>query len=171
VTVNAGPLPAGHWALDPAIGGGRIIGEGCHFVDLLRCLLGSPIVGVQAASACDASGGPAEDRLPFTLAFADGSVGTVHYFANGSKAFPKERVEAFCAGRVLQLDNWRRLTGFGWPGFRGMKLRRQDKGHAAEMRALADAVRAGSPSPIPFEEIDEVTRVSFEIVEAARRKM
>ena len=168
VTVNAGSVPANHWTQDPAVGGGRIIGEGCHFVDLLRFLVGAPIVGVQAAMARDGSG-PCEDRMTFMLEFADGSLGTVHYFANGSKAFPKERLEAFCAGRVLQLDNWRRLTGFGWPGFRSMNLRRQDKGHAAEMRALVDAVRTGSPSPIPFEEIAEVTRVSFDVVEAARR--
>jgi len=167
VTVNAGSVPPEHWTVDPATGGGRIIGEGCHFVDLLRFLAGAPIVGVQAAAACDAAGVIQEDRMTFTLTFVDGSVGTVHYFSNGSKAFPKERVEAFCAGRVLQLDNWRRLRGFGWPGFRGMAVRRQDKGHAAEMRALVQAIQRGESSPIPFDDIVEVTRVTFDVVEQA----
>jgi predicted dehydrogenase/threonine dehydrogenase-like Zn-dependent dehydrogenase len=171
MTVNAGAVATGHWTQDPGVGGGRIVGEGCHFIDLLRYMVGSPIIGVQAASADDATGAACEDRMTFTLEFTDGSLGTVHYFANGSKAFPKERLEVFCAGRVLQLDNWRRMRGYGWPGFGSMNLRRQDKGHAAEMRALVDAVRTGSPSPIGFEEIAEVTRVSFDVVEAARRTM
>ena len=88
-----------------------------------------------------------DDKMSFTLSFEDGSFGTVHYFANGSKTFPKERVEVFCAGRVLQLDNFRQLNGYGWPGFKGMSLRRQDKGHGAEMQALVDAIRQGKSSP------------------------
>ena len=101
--------------------------------------------------------------MTFTLEFADGSIGTVHYFANGHKAFPKERLEIFCAGKVLQLDNFRTLTGFGWPRFRSPILWRQDKGHAAEMAALAEAIRNGRPSPTPFNELVEVARISFEL--------
>ena len=109
--VNAGALPAGHWTLDPDIGGGRIVGEACHFVDLLRFLAASPIVGYERSAMQSTTA----DTVTITLHFADGSIGSIHYFANGSKSFPKERLEVFAAGRVLQLDNYRRLTGFGWP--------------------------------------------------------
>jgi predicted dehydrogenase len=169
MTVNAGMIPANHWTQDPAVGGGRIIGEGCHFIDLLRFLVGAPITGVIAARIGGMEGLIKDDKVSFTLQFADGSIGTVHYFANGSKAFPKERLEVFCAGRVLQLDNFRKLKGFGWPGFKKMNLRSQDKGHRAEMQALVEAVKQGKPSPIPFEEIVEVTRASFDVVTAGNR--
>src|SRR5262249_40423784 len=97
---------------------------------------------------------------------ADGSIGTVHYLANGHKSFPKERLEVFCGGRVLQLDNFRRLRAFGWAGFKRMGLWRQDKGKGAGTGAGVAAGQQGGPSPIPFEELCEVTRVSFEIVRA-----
>jgi predicted dehydrogenase len=106
------------------------------------------------------------DKVTFSLSFADGSIGTVHYLANGNKAFPKERLEIFCAGRILQLDNFRTLRGFGWPGFRKMSLWRQDKGQKACAAAFVDAIRNGGASPIPFAELVETTRVTFEVVEA-----
>ena len=87
----------------------------------------------------------------------------MHYFANGSKAFPKERLEVFAAGRVLQLDNFRRLTGFGWPGFKKMNLWRQDKGQKACAAAFVRAIAQGGPAPIPLAEILEVSRVSIEL--------
>ena len=158
--INAGFIPANHWTQDPDIGGGRIIGEVCHFVDLLRYLTGTSITGVN--SSLLVKDGP-QDTLSVTLNFADGSLGTIHYFANGNKAFPKERLEIFGSGRVLQLDNFRQLHGFGWPGFKKMNLWRQDKGHGAEVQAFVEAVQAGAASPIPFEEIVEVTRITLEI--------
>lgn len=168
MTVNAGAIPASHWTQDPEVGGGRIIGEGCHFVDLLRSLAGSPITGVQARSVGGSpSDGIRDDKATITLSFADGSIGTIHYLANGDKGFPKERLEIFCGGRILALDNFRRLTGYGWKGFRGEKLWRQDKGHAAEAAAFVSAVEKGGPPPIPFEELIEVTRTTFEIARRA----
>lgn len=164
MTVNAGAIPADHWTHDPEAGGGRIIGEACHFIDLLRLLAAAPITGWQRMGM-DA---PTRDTMSIQLSFADGSVGTVHYFANGSKAFPKERLEVFAAGRVLQLDNYRKLTGFGWPGFTKMNLWRQDKGQKACAAAFVQAVAKGASAPIPFEEITEVARVSIEIAETAR---
>jgi hypothetical protein len=92
----------------------------------------------------------------------------VHYFANGSKAFPKERVEVFAGGRVLQLDNFRRLTGFGWPGFGTMKLWRQDKGQRACAKAFVDAVEGRGSAPVPFDELLEVSRVTIELASAGR---
>ena len=129
MTVNAGAIPAGHWTQDREVGGGRIIGEACHFIDLLRYLAGSPIADAQAVALGHTQGmAGLEDKATTTLGFADGSVGTVHYLANGHKSFPKERLEVFCGGRILQLDNFRKLKGFGWPGFVKMNLWRQDKG-------------------------------------------
>jgi predicted dehydrogenase len=157
MTVNAGAIPVDHWTQDRAVGGGRIIGEGCHFIDLLRFLAGRAIVGVSACPMDVAQ----RDTVSIQLSFEDGSIGTVHYFANGPKAFPKERLEVFASGRVLQLDNFRRLRGFGWPGFRSMNLWSQDKGQAACARAFVRAVAAGDPSPIPLGEIIEVARASI----------
>jgi predicted dehydrogenase/threonine dehydrogenase-like Zn-dependent dehydrogenase len=164
MTVNAGAIPTNHWTQDPAVGGGRLVGEGCHFVDLLRFLAGAPIESFQVAGMAAATA----DTASISLRFADGSLGTLVYLANGSKAFPKERLEVFATGRVLQLDNFRRLTGFGWPGFRKMYLWRQDKGQAACASAFMQAIRMGGASPIPLAELLEVARVSIGIEEALR---
>jgi predicted dehydrogenase len=164
MTVNAGAIPADHWTQDMEAGGGRIIGEACHFIDLLRFLAGVPLISWQRVSMDS----PTHDTVSLQLSFADGSIGTVHYFANGSKAFPKERLEVFAAGRVLQLDNYRKLTGFGWPGFAKMNLWRQDKGQKACAKAFVDAIEGRGPAPIPFDEILEVSRVSIELAGAAQ---
>lgn len=170
VTVNAGAIPPEHWTQDPEVGGGRIIGEACHFIDLLRHLVGYPITSAQVTMmGGDNAMATREDKISFTMSFSDGSFGTVHYLANGNKSFPKERIEVFCAGRILQLDNFRRLKAWGWPKFRKMNLWRQDKGNQACVQAFVDAVRAQAADPIPLEELVEVTRVSFEVAEAALR--
>ncbi|MES2353820.1 MAG: bi-domain-containing oxidoreductase [Pseudomonadota bacterium] len=167
MTVNAGAIPLDHWTQDPNVGGGRIVGEACHFIDLLRYLTAAPISSFQVTPLSAAST-KSDDKVTFTLSFADGSVGTVHYFANGHKSFPKERLEVYCAGRILQLDNFRKLQGFGWPGFSKMNLWRQDKGQTACATAFVDAIKSGATSPIPLEELLEVSRVTLEIAEAAR---
>lgn len=164
MTVNAGAITGSHWTQDPQSGGGRLVGEGCHFIDLLRYLAAAPITGHSTA----AMAGTTRDSASITLQFAEGSIGTIHYLANGSKSFPKERLEVFAGGRVLQLDNFRRLTAFGWPGFRKMNLWRQDKGQRACARAFVEAIRSGTPSPIPLAEIIEVSRVSIEVEQALR---
>ena len=159
MTVNAGAIPVDHWTQDLEVGGGRIVGEACHFIDLLRFLADVPIVGYQRINM-DAI---THDTVTLQLTFVDGSIGTVHYFANGSKLFPKERLEIFAAGGVLQLDNYRKLTGFGWPGFTKMNLFRQDKGQKACAKAFVDAVAQGGVAPIPFCEVMEVSRISIEL--------
>jgi predicted dehydrogenase/threonine dehydrogenase-like Zn-dependent dehydrogenase len=168
MTVNAGMIPPDHWTQDAKLGGGRIIGEGCHFIDLLRFLVGVPINAAQVMSLGGASVSTREDKVTFTLSFADGSIGTVHYWANGSKSVPKERVEVFCAGRVLQLNNFRSLDGYGWPGFSKFNLWRQDKGNNACAAAFLRSISASEQPPIPIDQLLEVTRVSFEIAAAAR---
>jgi predicted dehydrogenase/threonine dehydrogenase-like Zn-dependent dehydrogenase len=159
MTVNSGAIPADHWTQDGEVGGGRIIGEACHFIDLLRFLAGAPIKGFQRM----AMNSPTQDTVTLQLSFSDGSIGTVHYFANGSKSFPKERLEIFAAGRILQLDNFRKLTGFGWPRFSKMNLWRQDKGQKACAKAFVNAIEGRGPVPIPFNEVIEVSRVSIEL--------
>jgi predicted dehydrogenase len=159
MTVNAGALPGDHWSRDPAAGGGRIVGEACHFVDLLRFLAGARIASHGRIALKDSTA----DTHTMTLSFADGSMGTIHYFANGSKQFPKERLEVFVEGRVLQLDNFRKLKGFGFAGFRRMRLWKQDKGQMACAEAFLSAIRSGGAAPIPFDEIVEVARTTIAI--------
>jgi predicted dehydrogenase len=167
ITVNAGALPDDHWLHDPRSGGGRIAGEACHFVDLARCLVGQPIVGAKLQAV---AGGVArrDDKVSITLAFADGSWSAIHYLGNGHRSFPKERIEVFCAGRVLQLDNFRRLSGYGWPGFRSLRLWRQDKGQRACVLAFVDAIRHGAAAPIELDELLEVSRVTLTLADLAR---
>jgi len=167
VTVNAGSAPAGHWTVESA-GGGRIIGEACHFIDLLRFLTGCSIVGSVARRTDSESAGSADPSVCITLSFADGSLGTIHYLTGGHASFPKERVEAFAAGGVLQLDNFRRLLAYGWPNFKSQRLWRQDKGQYACAAATLAAIKAGNVSPIPLEEILEVSRAAVAASEAAR---
>lgn len=172
MTVNAGAIPAAHWTQDREVGGGRIAGEACHFIDLLRFLAGAPIVRWHATSVGrHPAFATTDDKATITLEFADGSMGTIHYLGNGDKGFPKERLEVFCGGRVLQLDNFRVLRGWGWSGFRRMALWRQDKGQAACARAFVEALARGGDAPIPFGELAEVTRATNAIaahLEAAR---
>ncbi|MCH7861089.1 bi-domain-containing oxidoreductase [Sphingomonas sp. NPDC092331] len=169
MTVNAGAIPAEHWTQDPLVGGGRIIGEACHFIDLIRHLAGSEIVEIHATSfGMNPAVTIRDDKVAITLRLADGSIGTIHYLANGNPGFPKERLEVFAAKRILQLDNFRKLRGWGWSGFRKMNLRRQDKGAEACVAAFVEAVRDGKGSPIAFAEIVETTRYAILAAEMAR---
>jgi len=167
-TANAGALPLTHWTQDRQVGGGRIIGEACHFVDLLRFLAGEPIVESSIRTLGEPGSMPG-DSATITLRFADGSIGTIHYLANGHRSFPKERIEVFCGGRVLRLDNFRRLRGHGWPGFKTLHLWRQDKGHKALAQAFVNAVRTGGDAPVAFHELIEVSRIVVALDEAAHR--
>lgn len=159
MTVNAGAIPADHWTQDRETGGGRLIGEACHFIDLLRCLAGQPI-SQASVTVMDST---TRDTFSIQLQFADGSLGLIHYLANGSKAFPKERLEVFAQGRVLQLDNFRRMRAFGWPGAPSQRLWKQDKGQVACAAAFLAAVRGVSAPPVPFDELLEVSRVTIEL--------
>lgn len=170
MTMNAGSIPSNHWTQDNNVGGGRIIGEACHFIDLMRFLAGSKIISVQARRMGDAPGVEiTEDKASMTLGFEDGSFGTIIYTASGASSFAKERVEVFTAGRVLQLDNFRKLRGFGWPGFKKLNLWKQDKGQNACAASFMDAIQAGDAA-IPAEEVFEVARVSIEIATLLRNQ-
>jgi predicted dehydrogenase/threonine dehydrogenase-like Zn-dependent dehydrogenase len=158
-TVNAGAVPANHWILDSEQGGGRVVSEACHFLDLLRFLAGAPIVELSHTVI-------SKETMSISISFADSSIGTVHYLSNGNRSYPKERLEIFCEGRVLQLDNFRKLRGFGWPGFHGMNLWRQDKGAYACAAAFLKAVRGGGSAPIPLAELIEVARYTLRAANA-----
>lgn len=144
------------------------IEEACHFVDLSRHLTGTSILAARVSALGESGGTPKQDDVAsITLEFADGSIGTIHYLANGHRSFPKERLEVFTAGRVLILENFRSMRAYGWPGFRTIRQWRQDKGHRACARAFIDAIRTGSASPIPFEELVEVSEWTIRIAEEA----
>ena len=165
-TVNAGVIPKDVWVHDPEIGGGRIIGEGCHFMDLLSYICGSRVATV-ASSKMGKGVAVQEDKMSIVLSFEDGSIGTVNYFGNGSKAYPKEMLEIFSEGRVLRLNNFRKLEGFGFRGFRKFKTRKMDKGHQAQFNAFLDIVKKGGEALIPFDAIVNVTLASFAAVKSA----
>jgi predicted dehydrogenase/threonine dehydrogenase-like Zn-dependent dehydrogenase len=168
--VNAGYIPLSHWLHDPIQGGGRIIGEGCHFIDFLTFLVGEPPVSVNAQGLPDL-GRYKEDNVVLTYTFPDGSIGTVSYMSNGEKAFPKERVEVFCSGKAAALDDFRslELADRGRRSVTRSRLR-QDKGHLAEWRAFATAIAAGGPPPIPYSHIFGVMEATFASVQSLRSR-
>lgn len=167
ITVNAGSIPPEHWIQNPEIGGGRIIGEGCHFIDLLSFIADSPVVYVSAVMSGE---GPSirEDRMSIQMRFADGSIGNVNYFANGSKSYSKEVLEVFSEGRILSLENFRQVRGFNFRGFKIFRTRRQDKGHNREVAEFIRCVENGGNALIPFNELVNITMASFAAVESAK---
>jgi len=164
--VNAGFLPADHWLNDPQQGGGRIIGEVCHFVDFLCFLIASSPVEVETRALAN-QGRYSNDNVVCSLRFADGSQGTISYLANGDKSFSKERIEIFGAGSVATLEDFRRLEVVRDGKRRVLRsFVRQDKGHVAEWKAFATAIKKGSESPIPFREIVGTMMATFALEES-----
>ncbi|TKJ32792.1 MAG: dehydrogenase [Planctomycetes bacterium B3_Pla] len=168
MTINAGYIPPDHWTQDPERGGGRIIGEGCHFIDLLSYIANSPVKTV-SAMVVNGSASVCTDKMSIALGFADGSIGTVNYFANGSKSYPKEMLEVFSDGRVLKVENFRVTRGYGFARFKKFKTLRQDKGHKNEVAAFIDRVTAGGKPLIPFDQLANVTEATFAAMESARK--
>jgi predicted dehydrogenase len=165
--VNAGYLPPSHWTQDPGQGGGRIIGEACHFVDFITFLTDSAPLSVSAQALPD-NGKYRGDNVTMTFTFADGSIGVVDYLANGDKSMPKERVEAFCGGSVAVLDDFRSLE-LVQDGKRKVAKGAQEKGWTNEWRAFARAIREGGEPPIPYEQLFGVTKATFAAVESLLR--
>jgi predicted dehydrogenase/threonine dehydrogenase-like Zn-dependent dehydrogenase len=168
--INAGIIPLTHWVQDPIQGGGRIVGEVCHFVDFLTFLVGANPTSV-AAQALPDDNRYREDNVLMTFTFPDGSIGSIIYLANGDKAFPKERIEVFVGGRVAVLDDFRFLELIHQGKRRVIRsLLRQDKGHRAEWEAFSQAIISGSIPPIPYEQLFGVTEATFATVEALRSR-
>lgn len=166
---NAGIIPPNVWVHDPLIGGGRIIGEACHYIDLLSYLADSKIISVSAVMM-EKGVAVHEDKMSMVLSFEDGSLGTVNYFANGSKSYPKETLEVYSEGRILKLDNFRRLDGYGFSGFKKLKLFRMDKGHLNEFNAFIDRVACGGEPLIPLISQINVTLASFAAMTSATER-
>jgi predicted dehydrogenase len=163
--VNAGSIDSDHWVNDPQQGGGRILGEVCHFVDFLSFLAGAPPTSVQANDAGAIAG--THDHLVISIQFANGSQGTISYLANGDKSYSKERVEVFGGGRVAVLEDFRRLELVRQGRKRVYRsLFRQDKGHSGEWKAFVTALRTGAQAPIPFNEIVSTTLATLRVLES-----
>ncbi len=160
--VNAGFLPATHWTQDPETGGGRMVGEGCHFIDFLTFLVGQPPVSLEVRALPDA-GVYHQDNALVTLTFPDGSIGTLAYLANGDRAVPKERLEVFCGGMVAILDDFRQLeiTSKGKRTVTRLPFG-QDKGHRAAWSAFMESIRTGGLPPIPYDQLLAVSRAAIQ---------
>jgi polar amino acid transport system substrate-binding protein len=168
--VNAGRIPRSHWTQDPNEGGGRIIGEVCHFVDLMHYLTGSTTTRVYAESISSRNHETVdEDSVFITLRFADGSNGSIAYLAEGDKAMAKERVEVFGEGKIFVLDDFLSATTYKNGREETNKLRRQDKGQANEVRAVCEAVLQGRDAPIRLDDLAATTRATFRIRESLRK--
>lgn len=167
ITVNAGALPDDHWTRDPKVGGGRIVGEACHFLDLASFLADALPVSVYARALGEGAPGAPSDSMSIELGFATGSVATIHYWTNGPRSYPKERIEVFQAGRALVIDNWRALRAFDWPGAPRMWMR-QDKGHRAGVAEFLGRIASRAEAPIPFADLVRTTRTALACLESAR---
>jgi predicted dehydrogenase/threonine dehydrogenase-like Zn-dependent dehydrogenase len=166
--VNAGPIPLNHWTQDPNIGGGRIIGEGCHFVDFITFLVGASPTAVTAHALPD-NAKYREDNVSMTFTFPDGSIGVVDYLANGDKSFPKERVEVFCSGQIAVLDDFVSLQTMKDGKKKEIKSA-QNKGWVDEWKVFAKAIREGGEPPITYEQLIGVTKATFAAVESIRKQ-
>ncbi|HZT60663.1 MAG TPA: bi-domain-containing oxidoreductase [Pyrinomonadaceae bacterium] len=167
--VNAGRVPRAHWTQDPREGGGRIVGEVCHFVDFMQFVTGAPAERVFAESVSSNDEQAVDDDSVFvSLKFADGSNGTIAYLAEGDRALQKERVEIFGAGRSFVIEDFRSSVAYRNGREKATRLRAQDKGQREEVRAVCAAVLAGTPPPIPLDELASTTRATFRIIESLR---
>ena len=144
--INAGKVAPDHWVHDPVIGGGRIIGEVCHFLDLTMYLADAPIRSVSAHAIADSTG--LNDTLTISVSFQNGSIASIAYFSNGSKHVPKEHLELFCNGQVFVVDDFKKMTSYS-PKPTMQKGKGQDKGHQTEVKLFLQSIEKGQPSPIP----------------------
>ncbi|MEA3325932.1 MAG: bi-domain-containing oxidoreductase [Chloroflexota bacterium] len=166
--VNASKLPADHWLIDPEVGGGRIIGEACHFIDFLTFLVGEVPTEVSTQGLPD-DGQYCEDNVVINFRFPDGSLGVVTYLANGDKSYPKEYLEVFSGGRIAVLHDWRKLELINKGKRKMMRhLMRQDKGHLGAWKAFLAAVQGDKAPPIPYNQLVGVSFASFSAVESLR---
>ena len=167
-TMNAGYIPPEMWVQDMEVGGGRIIGEACHFIDLCSFLADSRVIAV-CMNALGENPQENTDNVSILLKYENGTNAVVNYFANGSKSYAKERVEVFSQGKVLVLDNWRKLEGYGMKGFSKM-TGTMDKGHKRQFALLNERVLKGGEALIPYESIVNTTRASFACIESLKKK-
>lgn len=166
--VNAGAIPLDHWTQDPEEGGGRVIGEVCHFVDLLQFLCGSKPVKVYALAGAKPEGTCPEDNLTITIAFDNGSIGSIAYFSTGDRAIPKEYVEVYGVGKTFIIDDFRRARCASCGNVRTIRGRGQDKGQSGALSAFVDSVLGKRAVPIPLDELVYTTLTTFRIRDSVR---
>lgn len=159
--INAGKLPANHWTQDPKIGGGRIIGEACHFIDLCTFIAGSPIVNVEANALENPNN--LQDTVSISLAFENGSIASISYFSNGSKKLNKEYLEVFCGEETIVVDDFKLMDVFSTT--KKSTKQTQDKGHAKEVMLFLEALKTGSQLPISFQDCYDSTKATFEVLD------
>jgi predicted dehydrogenase len=168
IRFNSGPIPADHWTQNESIGGGRLIGEACHGIDLATHLVGSVPVRVYAESVGGPNAGTIRDDQCFiTVRHANGAISSIAYLAGGDKSFPKERIELIGGGKIAVIDDFRHITTCAAGRTKHQKLGHQDKGHSAEIEAFAASLRTGA-APIPWEELRAVSLASLLVVQSLR---
>jgi predicted dehydrogenase len=165
-TMNAGFIPSKVWVQDMEIGGGRIIGEACHFIDLISYLTGSKVKSV-CMNSMGINPNENSDNASILLKYENGTNAVINYFANGSKAYAKERIEIFHQERTLIMDNWRNLKGYGFSNFSSARSS-QDKGHQNQFNKLIEAIQSGGNQIIPMDEIINTTKASFAAIESLK---
>lgn len=167
IKINAGQLPVDHWVNDPDIGGGRIIGEACHFIDLAMYLSGSKITSVSAEAMNDYNN--LDNTVAINLTFENGSIANISYFSNGSKQLPKEYYEVFCGGTVITVDDFNSLKIYT-SNTKKKKFKKQDKGHKEELKKFIESIKDGKPAPISFEDCYISTLATFKAIESLKSK-
>jgi predicted dehydrogenase len=165
-TMNAGNIPANIWVHDMEAGGGRIIGEACHHIDLIGFLTGSKVKEV-CMNAMGTNPSENTDNASILLKYENGSTGVINYFSNGSKVYSKERVEVYSQDRTLVMDNFRETKGYGFKGFSKLETK-LDKGHREQFRLLIERIRIGGTSLISFEELVNSSKASFAAIESLK---
>jgi predicted dehydrogenase/threonine dehydrogenase-like Zn-dependent dehydrogenase len=165
-TMNAGAIPQDVWVHDLKVGGGRIIGEACHFIDLISYFTGSKVIKV-CMNAMGTNPESNTDNASILLKYENGSTGVINYFANGSKSYSKERVEVYSQERTITLDNWRKLRGYGFSNLKKFKTK-MDKGHKAQFEKLVDQVNNGGDALIEMDSLINTTRASFAAIESLK---
>lgn len=165
-TMNAGNIPSNSWVHDVKVGGGRIIGEACHFIDLITFLTASQVVSV-CMNAMGINPSENSDNASILLKYANGSTGVINYFSNGSRSYQKERVEVYSQDRTLIMNNFKTTTGYGFKGFSSLKTN-TDKGHNTQFELISESVSKGGQSFISFDELINTTRASFAAIESLK---
>jgi predicted dehydrogenase len=165
-TMNAGFIPANSWVQDMEVGGGRIIGEACHYIDLCTFLAGSKVIAV-CMNAMGSNPEENTDNATILLKYENGTNAVINYFANGSKAYSKERIEVYTQEKTLVLDNWKSLKGYGFKGFTSASSS-QNKGHAKQFKLLMDSMKQGGSAIIPIDEIVNTTQASFAAINSLK---